>query len=464
MALLDSRGIFRRCDACDTAVAEDASICPACNAELAGAAPPPRAPGRPVFGTAGAGIFGTLGLGPGTGAMSAAIENFFTQLFQAFGQTAVRLLGMKTGDAALDDNPFRDPPIGAGPLLRRQIWRLTFGFRTNLSENELIGLYRDLAKYSDAGVGFHDALSRLEKSAKSPVMKRVLKEIRTDIVEGSTLGDAFGRHAYLFEPLHLALLEVGESLGTLGENMRVLVETMQERRDLRRQIARKFVQPIGLIFIANYILTIPIYMMGGPLDYLSTIIPPTLGILGALAFFFIVVPVLVAAAGRGMTDRLLLDLPAFGSIARANALARFAGALGAALGAGVEMGKSISISAKAADNAIVSRAILASLEFVKRDGLAEGLRKGGVLPDDIASELAHGEATGTVAPTLRQIAKDARERSARGTAVLGSILSFALIVFSVLYCVYSVFTKAIFGTHAGLNKMLHENSLPSGQH
>lgn len=405
-------------------------------------------------------LFAGLGLGRGTSGISAAIEGFFEQLFHAFGAAAVRLLGLKTGADALDENPWATTtasgaPLDAATLLRRRLYRLTFGWRTSISEASLISFYRDLAKYADSGVGFHDALARLEKSARSPVLARVLREVREDLFAGKTLADAFGKHAYLFEPLHLALLEVGENLGTLGDNMRLLVETIEERRELRRALARKFVQPIGLILIANYVLTLPIFVAAGLLGYLETIALPTLFLVSALLFVVVVIPVLAAAAGRETTDRLKLSLPAFGSIARANALARFSRALGAALGAGVEMGKSLTLSAKAADNAVVSRAVLAALPEVQRLGLAEGLKAGGVLPEEIAAELAHGEATGTVAPTLAQISKDARAKAARGTAVLGAILSFSLIVFSALYCVYSVFTKAVFATRGAANGLVH---------
>ncbi|HVO31288.1 MAG TPA: type II secretion system F family protein [bacterium] len=455
---------YRRCPNCHTAVGDDAVECSACGASLAASAQGPRAAaagaasgaGNPVFGNAGGNVFAALGLGKGTSAISGAVEGFVEQLFQAFGETAVRLLGMKTGAAAIDDNPWAvTRNASAEDLFKRRLYRLTFGWRTRLSEKDLIGLYRDLAKYADAGVGFHDALGRLEKSTKSAVLARVLHEIRSDLLDGSTLGDAFGKHAYLFEPLHLALLEVGESLGTLGDNMRLLVETIEERRDLRRQIARKFVQPIGLIFIANYVLTIPVFMAAGMLGYLETVLPPTfaIGFLGFTAL--VVVPVVTAAAGRDLTDRVKFSLPAFGSIARANALARFARALGAALGAGVEVGKALAISAKAADNVVVAKAVTAAMPLVQEHGLAEGLKRGGVLPEEIAAELAHGEATGTVAPTLAQIAKEARGRAARGTAILGGILSFAMIVFSVLYCVYSVFTKALFGARNATHGLTH---------
>lgn len=465
MAILDTRGVLRRCAKCDTAVADDAQTCVICGEPLGASStrdaggkksePGPgllddAAPARPVFGSAGAGaIFTQLGLGAGTGMLTGQASGLATQFVHAFGEVAVRLMGFKMGEDALDDNPYRS---SANPdvmlLVKRRIFSMLFPFRTRLREPQLIALYRDLAKYAESGIGFHDALARLQKGAKSPVLQRILTEIRNDILQGSTLAEAFGRHAYAFQPLDLALIEVGEALGTVADNMRLLVEIIEERRALRDQLAKKFVQPVMLIFLANYVITLPILMFSGFFSYLATIALPTFFIGGGVVFFTVIVPVVLSALGKDLNDRVRLDFPGIGSVARANALGRFSRALGAAIEAGVEIDRGLRMAARAADNTVVERAVIAALPFVRERGLADGLKRGGVLTEDTAAELAHGEATGTIAPTLRQISKDARARAARGTQILGSILAFTLILLSALYAVYSVFVKMFLAASA----------------
>lgn len=466
MALLDTRGVFRRCPHCDTAVSDDARACVACGEKLdetatrqAGGARP-GAPPRAVFGAAG-GLFG-LALGAGTSGFSAAAQGVMVGVGRSFGEVAVKLLGMKTGEGALDVNPWadfkRDEKPDAVTLFKRRIYRILFPFRTGIREDALITLYRDLAKYAESGVGFHDALARIERTNKSPVMKRMLHEVREDVLGGSTLADAFGKHEYLLDPLHVALIDVGESLGTVADNMRLAVEIIEERKALRTSLLRKLIQPIGLIFIANYVLTIPIFYVGGIFAYASTVALPTMMIAAGFFFATILVPVVIAAMGRDITDRIRIELPAFGTIARANALGRFARALGAALEAGVEVEKSLRLSARAADNVVIARAIEAAIPFVRDEGLAAGLHHGGVIPDDVAADLSHGEATGTLGPTLRQVSKDARERAARGTTIVGGIFAFAMILFSALYCVFEVFTKVVMTARIAQPNLPHPSS------
>lgn len=391
-------------------------------------------PSRPAVSGTVFGNAGLFGLG-GAGGIAATVAGFLTGLVQSLGQAAVTILGLKTGPAALDENPWRGEDTGAAALIKRRFYRVTFTWRTGLREASLIDFYRSLASYSEAGVGFHDALSRIEKAELSESMQRVIREIRTDLLDGATLGEAFGRHEYLFDPLHIALIEVGESLGTVSDNMKMLVEIIVEKQAMRDQIAKKMVQPIALIVIANYVMTIPILMTKGLVGYFLAIAPPTIFFAFMIFFGVIVVPVLGSAMGPRLRDRILLELPAFGTIARTNSLARFARAMSAAIGAGVEMEKSLRMAARATGNRIVEDAVLGAIPFVKERGLADGLAKGGVLPADIAAVLKHGEASGKLTPTLLQISKDARERAAKGIAILGGILAFAVLVISAVYAV-----------------------------
>lgn len=394
--------------------------------------PAPRPPvSGAVFGSAG----GLFGLGAGTSGVAAGVVGFLHGLFQSLGEAGVKILGLKTGPAALDENPWRGEDSGAVALVRRRLYRVTFTWRTGLRETSLIDFYRSLASYSEAGVGFHDALARIEKAELSHAMKRVIHEIRTDLLDGATLSQAFGKHEYLFDPLHVALIEVGESLGTVSDNMKLLVEVIVEKQALRDQIAKKMVQPVTLIVIANYVMTIPIFMTKGLFGYLAAITPPTLFFLFAAFCFVILFPVLGSAMGPRLRDRILLELPAFGTIARQLSLSRFSRALGAAIGAGVEMEKSLRMAAKATGNRVVEEAVLASIPFVKERGLADGLARGGVLPPEIAALIAHGEQSGKLTPTLLQVSKDAREKAARGITILSGIFAFAVLAVSAIYAV-----------------------------
>src|SRR5579859_4823197 len=99
MALLDMRGVLRRCPECDTAVAEDARRCVACGATLEEAsrkpggnltgkkATPGAAPPRAVLGPAG---FPFMGMGAGSGRVSAALADQAERMQQVLGEALVK--------------------------------------------------------------------------------------------------------------------------------------------------------------------------------------------------------------------------------------------------------------------------------------------------------------------------------------------------------------------------------------
>src|SRR5438132_10145211 len=97
VALLDTRGVFRRCPHCDTAVSDDARLCVACGEKLdenatrqaGGANPVSPAAARPIFGAAG-GFFGLV-LGSGTSTFSSAAQAIAIAVGRSFGEVAVKL-------------------------------------------------------------------------------------------------------------------------------------------------------------------------------------------------------------------------------------------------------------------------------------------------------------------------------------------------------------------------------------
>ncbi len=317
-----------------------------------------------------------------------------------------------------------------------------------------MALYRDLGRFAESGMGFHQALAQLEEDAGSDTMRRALAAVRADLAAGATLREAFGRQDHLFRPLDLAMLEVGESLGTVGPCTRQLVEEIDQSRARRDAVVRRFVQPFLLFVLANYVLTVPILLLRGLPGYLRTISLPTLGLAAAAAIVGVVLPAIADTLGPRVRDRILLGLPVIGSIVRDMATARFARTLAAAIGAGVEIGKSVRLAARAAGNDVVETAILDALPRAQQIGLGKGFEAGGVLSRSEAAELRAGEATGTAVEALRRIASEASARASRAATALGGILSLGLLGLSAIYAVASVFLAVFAAGQAAIGGVL----------
>src|SRR6478736_5112268 len=64
-------------------------------------------------------------------------------------------------------------------------------------------LTRQLGTLLRAGVPLADSLGALVDQVEKPGLKRVLADVKTQVNEGSSLGDAMARHGRVFEDLYV---------------------------------------------------------------------------------------------------------------------------------------------------------------------------------------------------------------------------------------------------------------------
>jgi len=71
------------------------------------------------------------------------------------------------------------------------------------------------------------ALAKARKAAKSAEMRAVIEGIEKDILSGSSLRQAFGKHEEIFPPMILWLIRQGEQLGWLQKTLRMAAEWLK---------------------------------------------------------------------------------------------------------------------------------------------------------------------------------------------------------------------------------------------
>src|SRR5436190_11843211 len=76
---------------------------------------------------------------------------------------------------------------------------------------------RQLATMIDAGVSVVAALVTLEAQTDDKYLAEVIAEVRADVEAGMILSAAFAQHPKVFNRLFIAMIEAGESSGTLDD-------------------------------------------------------------------------------------------------------------------------------------------------------------------------------------------------------------------------------------------------------
>ena len=121
---------------------------------------------------------------------------------------------------------------------------------SKVSLQDQIIFAKHLAIMFQAGMPIIDSLTMLKKQqAKSKPFSRILNQLIADVDSGQSLSMSLNRFHQVFGNLFINVIKVGETSGTLPENLNYIVEEMQKGQAINRKIKGAMVYPI-IILIA----------------------------------------------------------------------------------------------------------------------------------------------------------------------------------------------------------------------
>jgi len=83
-----------------------------------------------------------------------------------------------------------------------------------ISIEDKLFLTRHLSTMIKAGVPMDDALETVADQAP-PDLAKLLKKVKTEVDNGTSLGDSFAKYPKVFDRFFISLVRAGEVLGTL---------------------------------------------------------------------------------------------------------------------------------------------------------------------------------------------------------------------------------------------------------
>jgi type IV pilus assembly protein PilC len=261
--------------------------------------------------------------------------------------------------------------------------------RANLKQ--IIQFTHQFATMQNAGLSVLKSLQILHKQHPFGVFHHVLKEMISDIENGSTLTESMSRHPGVFDDLYVKIVHAGEAGGFLEKVLKQLAVTKERILDIRRKIIRASIYPLFVVLFAFGILqflmmvVIPKSMdflnemgksISGPLGSLISVSnwfsagnPPGWLVTIFLPFALLGLLKLLQSSRttKFVIDRFRLDIPILGKIYYKLAVARFSQIFGTLIQAGISTPDAIDLAKDTTHNEVLVRA----LEDV-RDQLREG--------------------------------------------------------------------------------------------
>lgn len=314
---------------------------------------------------------------------------------------------------------------------------------------DLVMLTKYLAVMLEAGLAMPEALDTIvEQSSGS--LKNVLVRVRKRVEGGSSLGDALALEPRTFSPVFVSAVVVGESSGTLEQNLKRLAEQMDKDLQLRRRIQSASLYPVIILSVATIlglgIATFVLPEIVSVFGTLNTELPVTTKILLWIAEVFdqygvwISIGIIVAIFGmivllrqkfmRPLTHRALLSLPGIKTFTHDINRARFCRTLGTLLESGTPITEAFKITEVVLGNVVYKKSINGMRkEVAKGAALAEVLQKHpGLYPKMIVRMTAVGQESGNLGTTFSYLATFYEERVDALSKNLSSIIEPVLLI------------------------------------
>lgn len=308
---------------------------------------------------------------------------------------------------------------------RRGLGGLSLSRGGRIKLHEFLVFNQELATLLKAGMPLVQSLDILRRDVPNPVFKGVLDDVYEKVRSGTALSDAFDAHPRHVTPIYTASLMAGERSGSLEQVLRRYVAYVQVLSAVRRKVVSALVYPAVLTLLSLGVVAIIVVRVvpefnefykgfDAELPFATRVI---VGASDAIRSQFVLLLVgvggLVVGARwllgqpeqRQRLDRLVLQLPGIGSIARQFATSQLARTLATLLGGGIPLVTALDVASRSVSNRHIAAQMSAITRQV-REGqpLSAAMAAKGEFPDIALKMVEVGEATGALQDMLNAIA------------------------------------------------------------
>jgi general secretion pathway protein F len=327
---------------------------------------------------------------------------------------------------------------------------LKLGGGGRITTDDIAITTRQLATLLGAGVTLVEALTALVDQVEKEKLKRIISDVKQNVNEGRSLGDALAAHEKVFGSLYVNMVRSGEHSGALDAVLLRLAEFTENQSKLQQKIIGTMTYPAIMMVVGVGILTLLMVVVIPKVTKIFTTMKATLPFTTRLLiwastflqnWWFIIFPLLFAIIfgltsyfrspkGKPVWDRFALRAPIFGSLLRLLAISRFSRTLATLLKSGVPLLVAMDIT-----KAVMTNSVLAAVVEKARDAIREGesiatpIKRSGEFPPLVYHMIAIGERSGQLEDMLLSVADSYENQVNVRIGALTSMLEPILTVF-----------------------------------
>ena len=319
-----------------------------------------------------------------------------------------------------------------------------------ISLTDKIMFARNLRVMIAAGVSLPRGLEILASQSKKGKFKKILLNVREEVIKGKAFSDSLGKHANVFSELFVSMVRVGEETGTMEEVLKVVVKQMEKEHEIKSKIKGAMVYPavilLAMISIGILMLIIVVPNLSKVFTDMGVELPMTTKLVIAfgsflekfwytlpLAVIFLIIlfrSALKTKIGKLVFDTFILKVPIFGPIVKKTNSAHTVRTLSSLINAGVPIVRSLEIVSNSLGNVNYKKAMLQAAEKVRKGGKLAEVLKGheNIYPSLVVQMVEVGEETGETASILEKLAEFFEEEVSNTTKNLSAIIEPVLML------------------------------------
>lgn len=329
---------------------------------------------------------------------------------------------------------------GEGPLSN---------MNSRVSSKDLVVFTRQLATMLNAGLPLAQSLAMAGEQSSSKSLKTIIGDVVASVNGGASLSDSLKRYPKAFNNVYVAIVQAGETSGTMDKSLERLADQQEHDADQRSKILGAMIYPaivlVVIIAVVVFMLVTLIPEVVNMYNDLGKTLPVSTMILMNIVNFFgkwwyIILAALAVIIffshrwhetpeGKKSSDTFKLNIPGFGQLFRKLYMARFSRTAEVLLQSGVSMIETLKISAAAVNNSAVEEEILQAVGKVKNGKpLSDALSNQDYILPFVPQMIRIGETSGSIDVMLAKVADYYDKEVDNAIAAINTLIEPVLMV------------------------------------
>ena len=336
---------------------------------------------------------------------------------------------------------------------------------------DLTNFTRQLAVFMRAGVPIMEALEVITEETQNKMLHGVLEDMTERLRSGDTFAAAAAAHPEAFPNFYVGILESAELTGNLDSVLNQLADYIDRDQKARSKVTSALIYPsVVAVMSVVVVIVLAVFVMprfevffkslNAKLPFVTVMLLDVTSFVGhkwyyEAAVILVIVGTFITmrrtARGRATLDKMILKMPVIGDLSETAIVERVCRVLASMLRAGVDLPRSMAVTADSANNAVYRRALEGVREqMMEGQGISGPINSTELFPAAARQMFRVGEETGTLDQQLEVAAayynRELETKLERATSLfepaiiifMGVVVGFvAVALISAMYGVYN---------------------------